>query len=241
MELLGVVILIGLALGAVIVCVIVFTRGLFARDLTQALKRVNQQEQQLQENAGILEERIRLMEGEYHLKLQRADQEAKQIVESARVLTMNVRSAAIEEAKHRARQLLLEAEQGRAQLKAEAAKELNGQIVQQTCDALRSLLPTGEMTKLHGALVEQLLAAVKRLDTAVLKANVSHVDVRTAQPLSPAHSQQLAQWVVASLGATVPVHFQTDASLVAGCLLQLGSTTVDSSFANRLRQPASER
>ena len=152
---------------------------------------------------------------------------------------MNVRSAAIEEAKHRARQLLLEAQQGRTQLKAEVAKELNGQVVQHTCDALRALLPPSELTKLHGALVEQLLQAVKRLDAALLKPNVSHVDVTTGQPLAPAHSQQFAQWVVASLGATVPVHFRTDPSLIAGCLVQLGSTIVDSSLANRLRQPVS--
>ena len=96
------------------------------------------------------------------------------------------------------------------------------------------------MAKLHGTLVEELLEALKRLDAAALKANVSHVDVTTAQALSSAHSQQLAQWTVASLGATVPVHFRTDASLIAGCLVQLGSTIVDSTLANRLRQSASE-
>ena len=232
MELIGLALLLVFALAVVIF----FTRGVFARDLTNGLKRVNQQEQELQEQADILENRINQMERDYQAKLKRADAEAQRIVEEAKQQVVNIRTAAVEEAKYRARQLLLEAEQGRAQLKAELAHELNGKLIQRVCDSLRALLPAGELNALHEALVSELLRTITQLDAGPFKSDVAHVEVVTAQPLSCVHSQQLAQWVVASLGSSVPLHLSIDPTLVAGCVVRIGPTIVDSSLASRLSQ-----
>ena len=65
------------------------------------------------------------------------------MVQEAKQQAMNIRTAAAEEAKHRARQLLLEVEQGRAHLKAEWANELRGTMIKRVCESLRALLPAG--------------------------------------------------------------------------------------------------
>ncbi len=232
MEWLG----LGLALIFALTIVIFLTRGVFARDLTTALKRVNQQEQALQQKADILEQRLGQMERDYQAKVKRADAEAERILEDAKSQAMNIRTAAIEEAKHRARQLLLEAEQGRAQLKVEAAKDFNGQAVQRACESLRTLLPADTLASLHEALMVELLSTVTQLEAGSLRADVAHIDIITAQPLAPAHSQRFAQWAVASLGASVPLHFETNQALVAGGLVRLGPTIIDNSLAGRLSQ-----
>ena len=149
MELLGLGILLIVGLGLVLIIVIMFTRGIFARDLTRALKRVEQQEQELQEKAEALGARINQMEREYQIKLNRAQDEADRVVQEAKQQALNIRTAAIEEAKHRARQLLLEAEQGKTQWKTEAMKELNGQAIHRACASLRELLPQEAAAALH--------------------------------------------------------------------------------------------
>ncbi len=232
MELVGLAVLLIFAL----VTVIFLTRGVFSRDLTRALKRVNQQEQELQEKADILEQRLGQMEREYQVKLKRAEAEAERIVQEAKSQAMNIRTAGIEEAKHRARQLLLEAEQGRAQLKMDAARELNAKAVQRACELLRGLLPPEDLVALHSLLTKELLEALTQVDPKPFRTSVERVEVMTAQPLGTEESERLTRWVAASLGSEMPVQIQTDPALVAGCLVRIGPTIVDNTLANRLGQ-----
>jgi len=236
MELLGLALLLVLVLGVVVFIILLFTRGVFARDLTQALKRVTQQEQTLQEQAEILEQRINQMERDYHAKLKRAEAEAARLIEDAKNQAMNIRTAAIEEAKHRARQLLLEAEQGKVQLRLDVASDLNGQAARHACDALRALLPPAALHELHTALVRQLVETLQQMEVKPPAAGVDRVAVVTGQPLTQAEVQQLTQWAAAVVGTPVPLDVKTDAALVAGCIVRLGPTIMDNSLLNRVDQ-----
>lgn len=230
MELLGLGFFLAFALGIVIF----LTRGLFARDLTTALKRVSQQELELQEKADVLEQRLGQMERDYHVKLKRADAEAERILQEAKTQAMNIRTAAIEEAKHRARQLFLEAEQGRNKLRTDVTRELNGQATHAACESLRALLTPEQMTVLHERLIKELLEALRGVDPRARGAAADRVEVVTAQPLASAETLRLTQWAAGSVGADVPIAATVDAGLVAGGLVKVGSTIVDNSLANRL-------
>lgn len=232
MELIGVGVLLIVVLGIIVL----WMRGVFARDLTQALKRVTQQEQALQEKADILEQRLTQMERDYQAKLKVAQQEAERIIEDAKQQAMNIRTAAIEEAKHRARHLLLEAEQSRTQLKSDVAQELNGQAIQRTCESLRTLLPSAELLALHTTLTTELLRALPQLDVAPFRDAIDRIDVVSAQALTPPQSHQLAQWAMTTLGTQIAVEVRIDPTLVAGLVVRLGPTVVDNSLANRLGQ-----
>lgn len=234
MDLIGLGVLLVIALGVILGMVILLTRGVFARDLTQALKRVNQQEQTLQEQADVLEQRLTQMERDYHAKLKRAEGEADHLLQEAKTQAMNIRTSAIEEAKHRARQLLLEAEQGKLQLKFEVAKELNGQAVQQACTFLHTLLPATALAALHAALVKELLAALQAMALPAWPQPPERIVVMTGQPLDQADARALAQWAATALRREVPVEVKAQPALVAGCVVHLGTTIVDNSLPNRL-------
>ena len=231
MELLGVLILLVLVLGSVLLV----TRGVFARDLTNALKRVTQQEQALQEKADILEQRISQMERDHQMRLKSAEADAERIVQEAKRQAMELRQAATEEGKLRARQLLLEAEQGRSRIKAELANELNSQAIRRACDILRASLPAEALGTLHHALVTELLDTLKRLDLGSSRGALERVAVVTAQALSPSAAEQLRRWASALLG-DAPIEVETDPALVAGCIVRLGATTLDGSLATRLEE-----
>ena len=233
MDLAGVALLLIVALGAVIVIVILLTRGVFARDLTNALRRVTQQEQALQDKAERLEQQLGSMEQAYQGKLRHAENEANRLVADAKQQAMNIRTAGIEEAKHRARQILLEAEQGRGQLKMEAAKELNGQAVRQACQTLRELLSPDALNALHGQLVREVLEALSTLDAPRPGQPVAPVHVRSGLPLGGEETRRLAEWVRQRYGEA-PLDVVMDPGLVAGCSVQVGTVTVDNSLPNRV-------
>lgn len=234
MELLLFGIVLTVALGVAIGAVVIITRGVFARDLTLALKRVTQQERELQEKADILEQRLAQLEGDYAAKLKRAQGEAERITQEAKDQAANIRTAGIEEAKHRARQLLLEAEGSKAQLRVQVAKELDGQAVRRACESLQALLPKEELSTLHHALTVQLLDSLPQLDASTGRDGIDGVEVVTAQPLTTAQSQRLQEWIATSIGAGLALHVTTDAGLVAGCIVRAGHTVIDNSLANRL-------
>jgi F0F1-type ATP synthase membrane subunit b/b' len=230
LELFGAVVAFLLIVGTLLLTV----RGLFARETTQALKRVRQQEESLQAKADLLEQRLSQMEQDHRQKLKHAQGEAERVVQEAKQQAMNIRTAAVEEAKHRARQLLLEAEQGKLQLKAEVAKELDGRAVQHACASLRTLLPAPALVALHEALVGELLTALNGLDAAALRGHLERVVVVTGQPFAEADAKRLAQWAETALGRGTAVEMNTEPTLLAGCVVQLGTTVVDNSLPNRL-------
>ena len=241
MELFGLGFLLVLAIGMVLGIVIIFTRGIFNRDLAQALKRVTQQDQELQDKADVLEQRLRQMEQDYHAKLKRAETEAQRLTEEAKHQAMNIRTAAIEEAKHRARQLVLEVEQSKMQVRAELTKTLDGQAVQQACQALRTLLTDQMAATLHAQLMNELIEALAHLEAHSLHTGLERVEMRTARPLSPEQLQRLTQWVHASLGPHIALQVEDDETLVAGGLVRAGASVIDNSLVTRLKQTQQER
>ncbi|MBI4341370.1 MAG: F0F1 ATP synthase subunit delta [Candidatus Omnitrophica bacterium] len=230
MEFLG----LGIVLIGVVVAAIFLTRGLFARDLTHALERVRQQERVLQEKADVLEQRLAQMERDYQAKLKRAETEAERILQEAKSQAMNIRTAAIEEAKHRARQLLLEAEQGKAQLKSAVTRELNGTMARQASESLKTLLTAEQLARVHDALIKELLEALKDVDLRSLPQQAERVELAAAQPLGSAEALRFTQWAAASVGSDVPIHTATEPGLIAGAVVRVGQTVVDNSLVNRL-------
>lgn len=230
MEWIGLaVVLIGVVLAAIF-----FTRGMFARDLTRALERVRQQERELQEKADVLEQRLAQIERDYQMKLKRGDADAQRLIDDAKSQAMNVRTVAIEESKHRARQLLLEAEQGKVQLRSEILRELNGASARHACEALRPLMTEEQLNHMHAQLMKELIEALKQVDLRSQQTKAEKIEVTTAQPLASADSLRIAQWAAASAGSDVPIQSTVNEDLVAGGIVRVGQTIIDNSLTNRL-------
>lgn len=232
MEWIGIVVVL---IGAV-VAAIFFTRGMFARDLTQALERVRQQESLLQEKADVLEQRLAQMERDYQLKLKRGDEEAKRVLQEAKNQAANVRTVAIEESKHRARQLMLEAEQGKQQLRSEILRELSSAATHRACDSLKALLTEDQMNQVHELLMKELIEALKRVDLRTQQTKAERIEVATALPLGSAESLRIKQWAAAAIGSEVPIQPSVDAALVAGGIVRVGQTVIDNSLMSRLNR-----
>ncbi len=230
----------GLLLVMVVGAAILWTRGVFARDLTHALRRVTQQEQALQEQAAVLERRLHQLEQEDQARLKAAEQEAQRLLQQAKDQAATIQHAALEEVKRRARALLLEAEQLKAQWRVEVAKELNGQAIRGAGESLRRLLAPEELAALHERMLRELVDTLKELAVLPHPSSVERVEVVTARALAETVDAALRRWVAEKFGAATPVRATQDEQLIAGGLVRLGSTVVDNSLMNRL-QRASHR
>ncbi|MBI2001615.1 MAG: F0F1 ATP synthase subunit delta [candidate division NC10 bacterium] len=84
--------------------------------------------------------------------------------------------------------------------------------------------------------LERILDPKANLRVATWLKPISRVEVTTAQEMEPAQTQQLRHWVVTALGSEMPLQVETDPTLVAGCVMRLGSTVVENSLLRRLSQ-----
>lgn len=233
MVFIGLSVVVALVVGLVILTV----RGVFARDLTQAIRRVSQQEQELQTKAEVLERRLGQMEQDHALRLKQAEAEGQRLLQEARQQAANIRSAAIEEAKQHARQLLAETEHLRQQMRRSLIQELHGRAIDGACQALAALLQGGELENLHEQLLARLITELDRIEagpTAPGTAVPAHV--RTARALSERQLEEIRQRLARRLGSAVTCHQDVEAALVAGGQVRVGDVLIEGSLRRYLER-----
>jgi F0F1-type ATP synthase membrane subunit b/b' len=223
LEFMGVVLAFLLLVGIVLFTV----RGLFARETTQALSRVRQREEELQAKATVLEQRLAQLEHDHRQKLKHADAEAERIVQEAKQQAMNIRTASVEEAKHRARQLVMEADQTRQHATQTVTHELSDRAVAWTITALRMLLTPEEQQHVHARLLQQLITVCAQVELGAINGHVERVQVRSAQPLDAAQTDALRACLATKFNHPVTLDATTDPTLMAGGVVSLGEMVVD--------------
>ena len=230
---------IGLSIVVLLVIAIVMltVRGVFARDLTQAIRRVTQQEQDLQMKAEVLERRLAQMEHDHAVRLKQAEAEGQRLLQDARQQASNIRSAAIEEAKQHARQLMAETEQARQQMRRSLIQELNGRAIDSACQALTALLPDGELENLHEQLLARLITELDRVDAGpVAPGAAMAAQVRTARALSERQLEEIRQRLVRRMGTAVTCRQDADAALVAGAQVRVGDVIIEGDLRHYLER-----
>ena len=221
----------------VVALVILTVRGVFARDLTQAIRRVAQQEQELQAKADVLERRLAQMEQDHGVRVKQAELEGQRLLQEARQHVSNTRSAAIEEAKQHARQLVAETEHLREQMRRGLMQELHGRAIDAVCRALAALLPNGELENLHEGLVARLITELDRAEIGAPTPGVEvQARVRAARALSERQVEEIRQRLSRRLGTAVACEQEADAALVAGVQLQVGDALIDGSVRHYLER-----
>ena len=226
------------AVVVLIVAIVILTvRGVFARDLTQAIRRVAQQEQDLQAKADVLERRLSQMEHDHALRVKQAEAEGQRVLQEAQQQALNTRSAAIEEARQHARQLLAETEHLRQQMRRGLIQELNGRALDGACHALTSLLRNGELETLHEQLMARLITELDRVEAGATTPGAEmRAQVRVAHALSEQQLEEIRQRLSHRLGAMVACEQETDATLVAGAQVRVGDALIDGSVRHYLER-----
>ena len=226
MELIGIVLAFVLVVGMIALT----ARGMFAREATHALKRVRQREEELQAKADVLEQRLAQMERDHRQKLTHAQAEADRLMQEAKQQAMNIRTAAVEEAKHRARQLMGEAEHARQQMIADLARELHSKAVAWTCTAFQQLLTTAEQDTLHARLLQQLVHACEQMDIAPLNGTGERIRLTSAKPIGQEARQAIQHCFSTKLHRTMTLEETIDDTLLAGGVVALGDLLIDGSL-----------
>ncbi len=233
-ELVGVVVAFLLIVGIMLLIV----RGLFARETTHVLGRVRQREEELQANADLLEQRLAQTEQDHRLKLKHAQAEAERMLQEAKQQASNIRTAAVEEAKYRARQLVMESEQTRQQMVSDLRRELHDQAVAWTCTAIQTLLTAPEQESLHARLLHHLTQACAQVELGHVNGGLERIPVRSAKPLAAEQTEALQRCLSTKLNHPVALDEMTDAGLIAGGVVSLGDVVVDGSLKQYLTRLA---
>lgn len=233
----------GFALMQIIVfgVVLYFYKKITAGDTENTVKRLGAVYEDLLKKQKDLTEKLEGAEKEYQSKKEEssliADKLAGQAMDEAR----KKEDAILKKARAEAEEILSKAHASRDQLSKEIEIAASKKTVDFAADLLKHIYDDKLKVLIHGQFIKNFIEQAKKSDLASVDLHGQHPTLRTAMALSKEEMSELRQVLAERLGAPdLQVEEATDEKLVAGVALQIGTLTLDGSFANAIRESASQ-
>ncbi|MBI3615042.1 MAG: F0F1 ATP synthase subunit delta [Candidatus Omnitrophica bacterium] len=211
-------------------------RWLFVRNVTSAMERLELLHQENLKRENELQNRLQAVEQEHKTKIQRSEEEAKEILSLAKARAEEAREQLLKEAKGESQRIIQEAHERREELRRELEEQVEQKAVQLASDAVRYVLTTKLEQEVHRQLVDELIADVGTLDASLLDVNAAKAQVVSSQKLEPEQRHRLEGILSQKAGRAIQIVESVDQKVIAGIVIRLDSLILDGSLLNKLRE-----
>lgn len=234
-----------LVVGLIVLQVIIFValiivfRRVMSKNVTLATSHLEELNEEYTKKEQEVEARLQEVQSQAQQILQQAQVQAEtakeQIVKSAQ----QEKDALIQQARSEAQDIMHQADKARQQLLNELEERISRQAVKKACVLLGDSLPPDFKQEVHARWVKDLLESGFH-DTAHLKLpeNEKQITVVSAFDLTPADTALISRKLGERFGKEVKITTETDAGLIAGLLIRIGSIVLDGSLQHKIRENA---
>lgn len=233
----------GFALMQIIVfgVVLYFYKKITSGDTENTVKRLGAVYEDLLMKQKNLTEKLQTAEEEYQAKKEEsaaiADKLAGQAMDEARKKEEEI----LKKARAEAEDILSKAHSSRDQIGKEMEIAAGRKMVDFAADLLNHVYDEKIRKIIHGQFIRNFIEQAKKSDLASIDLQGQHPTIRTAMALNQEEREQLRQVIAERLGIPdLEVEEALDEKLVAGVAMQIGTLLLDGSFANALREAASQ-
>jgi len=221
--------------------VVYFLKKILSGDTESALKRLGAVYEDLLKKQKDLTEKLEAAEKEYQAKKEEsatiADKLAGQAMDDARKKEGEI----LKKARAEAEDILSKAHGSREQFVREMEIAASRKMVDFTADLLSSVYDEKLKLLIHAQFIKNFIEQAKKSDLASVDLQGQHPTIRTAIALKKDEKEQLRQVIAERLGVPdLQVEEALDEKLVAGVAMQIGTLLLDGSFANALKESATQ-
>lgn len=221
--------------------VVYFLKRILSGDTESAVKRLGAVYEDLLKKQKDLTEKLEAAESEYQAKKEEsatiADKLAGQAMDEAR----KKESEILKKARAEAEDILSKAHASREQLGKEMEIAASKKMVDFTADLLSNVYDDTMKLLIHAQYIKNFIEQAKKSDLASVDLQGQKPMLRTAIALKKEEKEQLRQVIAAGLGVPdLEVEETLDEKLIAGVAMQIGTLLLDGSFANALKESASQ-
>ena len=221
--------------------VVYFLKRILSGDTESAVKRLGAVYEDLLKKQKDLTEKLEAAESEYQAKKEEsatiADKLAGQAMDEAR----KKESEILKKARLEAEDILTKAHGSREQLSKEMEIAANKKMVDSTAELLSNVYDDTMKSLIHAQFIRNFIEQAKKSDLASVDLQGQKPTLRTAIALKKEEKEQLRQVIAGGLGVPdLQVEEALDEKLIAGVAMQIGTLLLDGSFANALKESASQ-
>ena len=229
-----------LLLQVIVFIVLVFVlRRILAHHLMDASGRLQALSAEYIRRQEELKQRLEEAEQQYMEQMTRAKTEADQIVSKARQETESSRVQLLQEARSESERIVQQGLESRQAIQKELEQRMEARAIERACEMVQEILPGQLRMDMQSHWLDELIHnGLAQLQSVTTQDHIHEARVVSALPLNPHQRQAIGMWLKGKLGREITLMEATDAMLIAGLTITIGSLVLDGSLSYKLRQVA---
>lgn len=228
-----------LSQGFIFLALIFLLRQFMKGHVSGAVGHLQKLNDELVKQQTELKQRAAAAQSEYDAKMAQLQQE----ISLQQTQTREEITKSLEDSRTRALQerekIINEAVETREKMRQEIMAEMEQKAISHSKSLIAEFF-TGELRRLvHEALVKDLIEGLREVDLEHFQIQTTSANLKAAEPLRPEHKKEIQGILKQKIKKEVEFLEETDASLIGGLILKLGTFVIDGSLTNRLADAAS--
>lgn len=221
--------------------VLYFYKKITAGDTENNVKRLGAVYEDLLKKQKDLTEKLEAAEKEYQTKKEESSALADKLASQAMDEVRKKEDEILKKARAEAEDILSKAHGSRDQFAKEMEIAASKKLVDFTADLLGNIYDDKMKALIHGQFIKNFIEQAKKSDLASVDLQGQCPTIRTALALRNEEKELLRHMLAERMGVPdLQIEEALDEKLVAGVALQIGTLSLDGSFANALKASASQ-
>lgn len=224
----------------VLAILIVTIKKLLLNDTLQAVKRIQAVEAEVRKK----EESIRRDIQEHEKGFAKQKIEAEEEVQRHKAQTerelSRLRDQMLSDAKKESDRIVEQAHKNEEKLRQKIAIEMEQKSVKSAAEIFKLVFSDRLGGELDRQFTDELLDALNEIDGETITVDANEGEIKTSHPMPNEQKRRLEEILSAKFHRPIRVSETTDAALLAGLVLKIGSLEIDGSLRNRFEEAVGE-
>lgn len=202
------------------------------------IKRLQRLNQENEEKARELAQRVEEARLEHGQKLRQVNEEVRKLKEGARLEAEQIKAGILEEAKKEKDFMIAQAMNSKEKIREEVMAQMQDVSKAQAFELIQKVISTKNQRRLHEGIIEDVFDELIEVskDTFTQVAQVSSVEIKTTRILSKQHKEKLGEILLDKVGKDIFIKETADKEIIAGIIITMGSLIIDGSLKGRLEK-----
>lgn len=224
----------GLMIVSCSVVIYILRRALIS-NVDGAVKRLNAEIEETQKKQADLSQKMRAADEELTKRQTEARELAEKMRSSVEEESKTEREKIISAARTEGELIIEKAQNAKVKMKEELEKEFDTKVVHYSMEILNAILSE----KLKGAfdkiLIEDFTQRLKDVDMGKISPDVKEAEVITVTTIDETQKNTMQKLITDTVGRPITLKNTLDEKIVGGVVLKFGSTSLDGSLKNMIR------
>jgi F0F1-type ATP synthase delta subunit len=224
----------------VLAVLIGFIRIVLVGQAKRATTRVKQVEDEVRKKEEAIKREIEEHEKDFTAQKAEAERQLQDHREEAKREAARVKEQSIAEAKKESQKIIEQAHKNEQKIRDQIARQMEEKAVEyggRVFKLVFSDLITGELNK---QFIGELIDALNEIEKGSITVDSTEAEVITSHELAPEQRERLEGVLRDRFNDSATIKESTDAALLGGLILKMGSLEIDGSLRNRYKEAVNE-